>query len=58
MPILPMVLVNGADGIGTGWSTGVLTYNPKDIVSNLKGRMVGESFSKMTPWYRGFTVSF
>ena len=21
IPILPMVLVNGADGIGTGWST-------------------------------------
>lgn len=23
VPILPMVLVNGADGIGTGWSTTV-----------------------------------
>jgi DNA topoisomerase-2 len=29
MPIIPMVLVNGADGIGTGWSTKVPNYNPR-----------------------------
>ncbi|KAJ1559192.1 DNA topoisomerase 2, partial [Cladochytrium tenue] len=26
MPILPMILVNGSDGIGTGWSTSVPNY--------------------------------
>lgn len=36
MPILPTVLVNGAEGIGTGWSTYVPNYNPKDIAENLK----------------------
>ncbi|XP_048568959.1 DNA topoisomerase 2-like [Triticum urartu] len=30
MPIIPMVLVNGAEGIGTGWSTFVPNYNPRD----------------------------
>ncbi len=33
MPILPMVLVNGADGIGTGWMTRIPNYNPREIVS-------------------------
>ena len=34
-PILPMVLVNGGEGIGTGWSTFVPNYNPADIVTCL-----------------------
>jgi len=38
-PVLPMVLVNGAEGIGTGYSTYVPNYNPRAIVSNLK-RMI------------------
>ena len=33
MPILPMVLVNGAEGIGTGWSTKIYNYNPREIVA-------------------------
>ena len=42
MPILPMVLVNGAEGIGTGWSTSIPNYNPRDIVANIKRLMNGE----------------
>lgn len=30
-----MVLVNGADGIGTGWMTKIPNYNPREIVENL-----------------------
>lgn len=54
IPILPMVLVNGADGIGTGWSTTIPNYNPVDIVANLKRLMNGEEVVKMVPWFRGF----
>jgi DNA topoisomerase-2 len=35
IPIIPMVLVNGADGIGTGWMTKIPNYNPREIVENL-----------------------
>lgn len=35
-PIIPMVLVNGAEGIGTGWSTKVPNYNPREIVENIR----------------------
>jgi len=34
-PILPMILVNGARGIGTGYSTFVPSYNPKDLKAAL-----------------------
>ena len=30
-PILPLVLINGAEGIGTGWSTYVPNFNPREI---------------------------
>jgi DNA topoisomerase-2 len=39
VPILPMVLVNGCDGIGTGWSTNVPQYNPLDIADFLIKRL-------------------
>ncbi|KAF3766768.1 type II DNA topoisomerase [Cryphonectria parasitica EP155] len=60
-PVLPMVLCNGADGIGTGWSTSIPNYHPMDIINNLKrrmGRVDGLSeeaaFETMTPWFRGW----
>lgn len=53
-PVVPMVLINGADGIGTGWSTAIPNYNPEDVVSNLKRKMKGEEWEPMQPWFRGF----
>lgn len=63
-PVVPMVLINGADGIGTGWSTTIPNYHPVDIVNNLKRRMGrtgddgedGEElpFQTMIPWFRGW----
>ncbi|KAK4504129.1 hypothetical protein PRZ48_005044 [Zasmidium cellare] len=58
VPVIPMVLINGADGIGTGWSTSVPNYRPEDVIENLKLRMDGgskESIVPMKPWYRGWT---
>ena len=52
-----MVLVNGADGIGTGWSTQVPNYNPLDIIANLRRLIAGEELEPMAPWYRGFAGS-
>ncbi|CAG2117077.1 unnamed protein product, partial [Medioppia subpectinata] len=56
-PILPMVLVNGAEGIGTGWSTKIPNYNPREIVENLRRMIKGEEPVVMTPWYKGFRGS-
>jgi DNA topoisomerase-2 len=55
LPIIPMVLVNGARGIGTGYSTNIPAYNPKDIISNLRKKLAGEELDELVPYYRGFT---
>lgn len=47
-----MVLVNGAEGIGTGWSTSIPNYNPLDIVSNIRKLLDEQDPEEMNPWYR------
>lgn len=54
-PIIPIVLINGPEGIGTGFSTKIPCYNPLDIVKNINRMLDGSLPKKMTPWYRGFT---
>ncbi|KAG8785302.1 DNA topoisomerase 2 [Serendipita sp. 397] len=54
VPVIPLVLVNGADGIGTGWSTSIPNYNPVDIVANLRRLMKGDEQEPMAPWFRGY----
>src|SRR6056300_983568 len=54
MPTLPMVLVNGTEGIGTGFSCYVPPFNPDDIKSNIERMIVGEELVEMKPWFRGF----
>lgn len=54
IPVVPLILINGADGIGTGWSSSIPNYNPEDIVANLKRMMDGEEPEAMQPWFRGF----
>lgn len=55
MPIIPTVLVNGSEGIGTGWSSYVPNYNPRDIIRNVRRMLDGETMLPMDPWYRGFS---
>ncbi len=58
MPVLPMLLVNGAVGIGTGFSTEIVGHNPMDIVSALRKRLTGAvadlTETKLVPWWDGF----
>lgn len=59
-PILPVVLINGSDGIGTGWSTRIPNFNPEDIVNVIKGLLHGQTIDELDdihPWYRGYTGS-
>ncbi len=54
VPIIPLILANGSDGIGTGYSSQVPNYSPRDLIANLRRRLSGQSFIEMQPWYRGF----
>ena len=53
-PVIPMLLVNGTDGIGTGWSSRVPQFNPMDLVKTIKAKIKGEKVKELIPWYRGF----
>jgi len=55
-PILPMILVNGSRGIGTGYSTFIPSFNPNDLKDAItewleKGTGLDREFA---PWTRGF----
>jgi len=55
-PIIPMILVNGGKGIGTGFSTDIPSFNPKQIIQYLKNKLKNKSNANTTiePYYRGF----
>jgi DNA topoisomerase-2 len=54
IPVLPMVLVNGCEGIGTGYSTYIPPYNPKDIIANLLRLLEDKQTLPMMPYYHNF----
>ena len=54
LPIIPMILVNGSRGIGTGFSTFIPNHNPLDIVDNIKNLINNKPIKKMIPWYKKF----
>lgn len=46
-PIIPMLLVNGAEGVGTGWATKILPRCPRQIVENTQRLIDGRPFKEM-----------
>jgi len=55
-PIVPMILINGSKGIGTGFSTEILCYNPLDIIQYLQLKLSSQEPSiEFIPYYDGFT---
>jgi DNA topoisomerase-2 len=61
IPILPTVLVNGTDGIGTGFRSKIPCFNPMDIYKQIRNRLeaqlAGEdfyAFEPIHPWYNKF----
>lgn len=68
IPIIPMVLVNGTMGIGSGWSSTVPSFNPLDIIECIKIWLENDgvvyleeddgnmfcAIPDILPWYRGF----
>ena len=55
-PIIPMILVNGSKGIGTGFSTDVMCYYVLQIIRYLVCKLTGQAFDEQfIPHYEGFT---
>uniref|UniRef100_A0A8C2TNK3 DNA topoisomerase 2 n=1 Tax=Coturnix japonica TaxID=93934 RepID=A0A8C2TNK3_COTJA len=57
MPIIPMVLVNGAEGIGTGWACKLPNYDTREIVNNIRRMLDGLDPHPMLPNYKNFKGS-
>uniref|UniRef100_A0A7S2ZB09 DNA topoisomerase (ATP-hydrolyzing) n=2 Tax=Rhodosorus marinus TaxID=101924 RepID=A0A7S2ZB09_9RHOD len=54
-PVIPTVLVNGAEGIGTGWSSSVPCYNPRvliELIRKLLNETPVEDLEEPQPWFR------
>lgn len=56
IPLLPMMLVNGTSGTGTGHANLILSYNPNDIRDSILKVLDGKKLKKnsLVPWYNGF----
>lgn len=59
-PIIPFVLINGAKGIGTGWSTEIPPYSPTDVIEfvyHLLDKLDGKKSNyegELRSYYKGF----
>jgi DNA topoisomerase II len=54
-PIVPVVLLNGAEGIGTGWSTSIPSFNPTDVITYIEQKLKNsKKLIELKPWYKGF----
>nr|O42130.2 RecName: Full=DNA topoisomerase 2-alpha; AltName: Full=DNA topoisomerase II, alpha isozyme [Gallus gallus]BAA22539.2 DNA topoisomeraseII_alpha [Gallus gallus] len=54
MPIIPMVLINGAEGIGTGWSCKIPNFDIRETVNNIRCLLDGKEPLPMLPSYKNF----
>ena len=57
LPIIPMILVNGGKGIGTGFSYDGISYNPLQIIQYLKNKLNNKKLNEINPYYEGFKGS-
>ena len=49
-----MVLVNGCQGVGTGFSTYIPCYNPEQICQYLINKIDNKELFELNPYYQGF----
>ena len=54
VPVLPALLLNGSDGIGTGWSTTCHGYHPLEVLEASLACAEGRPMAPMRPWAAGF----
>ena len=56
LPIIPMILVNGTKGIGTGFSTDIPCFNPLELIHYIHTKLDNDTHTfDFVPFYKGFT---
>ena len=54
LPTLPLILINGSEGIGSGWAQKILPRNPKDVKKEILRYLDGKETRSIKPWFNGF----
>ena len=54
VPNLPIILINGSEGISSGFAQKILSRNPVKIKNAIKKKLKGNHTYKEPPWIRGF----
>ena len=56
VPTLPMLLVNGASGIGVGFSSTILSRSTANMIKAVRNKIEGKKVSRdlFTPYWKGF----
>lgn len=54
IPIIPMILVNGSEGIGTGYSTSIPKFKLDDIKQSIINKLENDKFTPIHPNYERF----
>lgn len=54
MPKLPLLLINGSEGISSGYAQKILNRNPQTIKTAIKKKLNGNHLYNAKPWFRGF----
>lgn len=64
LPTLPMLLINGSNGVSSGFKQTILSRKPENIIEYIKGKISGKNFQSKTlsklfmPYYKGFNGTF
>ncbi len=54
LPKLPIMLMNGSEGIGTGFSSVIPSFNHKDLIKSMVQYVETGKAKKIKPWIRNF----
>jgi len=54
IPIIPLVLINGSNGIGTGFSSFIPCYSTQEIINATLSLISNEEIAPLVPYYNGF----
>lgn len=59
VPILPILLINGSEGVGTGYAQKILPRNPDEIKAELLALLKDPNYTpkELVPWFKGFKGS-
>jgi DNA topoisomerase-2 len=59
-PVVPIDMLNGCSGVGTGWRTEMPAFYPPEVIAVFRARVQGRedwaaAAAAMLPWYDGFS---